>query len=211
MTLTEFEKRFEELGSNYKTKDVDTFNKKLIKEKVDVSFLKDIILSKPQYHRSYFQVSLGYRKSIEDKLLFIEENFDKLNDWWHVDQLLQFTSKKLTFDLAYQKASVYKKHNNPFVRRWGYVMFINHLAKTNEQLEKLFALFEDDEEYYVIMGEAWALSCLGVYYPEETLNYLKLKPLKYDIVGKAVQKICDSFRIDEEYKNKFKEIRKYYK
>ena len=80
MNLQEFEKEFSMLGNNFKTKDVDRFNRDLIKRGVNVSFLRDSVLTKQEYHRTYFQVSMGQIKGIEGKLKFIEENFDKLND-----------------------------------------------------------------------------------------------------------------------------------
>lgn len=211
MTFKEFEKRFNTLGNNYKTKDVDKFNRTLIKEGENVSFLKDIILEKQEYHRSYFQVSIGLLKNIEEKLDFIEENLDKLNDWWHVDQLEQFIDKDLTFDTVYKRVLKYINHENPFTRRWAYVIFMPKLVKEKDCFEKLTRLFKDDDEYYVVTAEAWLISCLAVYHPDNTLEYLKSKPLKYNIVGKAIQKICDSYRIDNDTKDKFKEIRKLYK
>lgn len=211
MNLSEFESEFSKLGSNYKTKDVDRFNRDLIKRHEDVSFLREIVFSKQEYHRSYFQISLAQHQDIESKIAFIEDNFDKLQDWWHVDQLSQFVDKKLTFDFAYDKARYYIQSELPFVRRWGYVMFMPTLVKEENSAEKLFLLFKDDEEYYVQMAEAWLLSYLGIYYPEKTLAYLTTCPLKYSIAGKAIQKICDSFRVSDEYKAKFKDIRKKYK
>lgn len=211
MTIKEFESKFNELGKNYKTKDLDKFNKSLIKEKIDVSFLKNVVLDKQEYHRTYFQISLGLINDIEGKFIFIEKNFDKLQDWWHTDQLQQFVDKKLNFHFAYKKALKYINHSNPFVRRWAYVMFMPTLVKEQNNFDKFLKLFKDDDEYYVIMAEAWLISYLGIYNPNKTLEYLKSKPLKYNIVGKAIQKICDSHRIDDNYKYKFKEIRKLYK
>lgn len=110
MNYAEFELEFSKLGSNYKTKDLDRWNRSLIKRGEDVSFLKDYVLSEQKYYRTYFQVSLAQRKTVEEKLAFIEENFDKLQDWWHVDQLSQFVDKYLTFELAYEKAKkIYTK------------------------------------------------------------------------------------------------------
>lgn len=211
MNLIEFETEFMTLGSNYKTKDVDRFNRTLIKRHEDVSCLKGIILSKQQYHRTFFQVSLAQQEDIKGKLEFIERNFDKLQDWWHVDQLSQFVDKELEFDFAYEKAKDYINSELPFVRRWGYVMFMPTLVKKNGVAEKLFSLFKDDDEYYVQMAEAWLISYLGIYEPELTLMYLESCPLKYNIVGKAIQKICDSFRVSDEWKARFKEVRKKYK
>ena len=142
MTLWEFEAEFQKLGSDYKTKDVDRLNRELIKRNADVSCLRDIVLERQEYHRTYFQVSLAQRKTIEDKCLFIEENFDKLQDWWHVDQLSQFVDKQLNFELAYRKAKEYIQSDLPFARRWGYVMFMPTLVKTEGAADKLFPLFK---------------------------------------------------------------------
>ncbi len=211
MNLSQLEQEFAKLGADYKTKDVDKLNRSLIKRQEDVSFLKDIVLEQQQYHRTYFQVSLAQRESLEEKLAFIEENFDKLQDWWHVDQLSQFVDKYLRFDYVYEKATKYIKSDLPFARRWGYVIFMPSLVKNAEEADRLFALFKDDEAYYVQMAEAWLLSFLGMYAPEKTLEYLEGCPLKYNIAGKAIQKICDSYKVSEEWKMRFKEVRKKYK
>ena len=211
MNLSEFEAKFLTLGNDYKTKDLDRFNRNLAKDHIDVSFLADLILLKQEYHRTFFQVSLAQKNDIKEKFAFIEEHFDKLQDWWHVDQLSQFVDKKLTFDFAYEKAKEYVRNDMLFVRRWGYVMFMPTLVKEPCAAEKLFPLFKNDTEYYVQMAEAWLISYLGVYEPEKTLEYLASCPLEYNIAGKAIQKICDSFRITDELKTRFKEIRKKYR
>lgn len=209
MNLNLLEKEFKKLG-NYKTKDIDTLNKKLIKDNIDVSYLKDIIDKEDKYHRTYFQVSLSYLKTVEEKMKFIEENAYLLNDWWHVDQLPQFL-KNLNLEYVYNKAKIYCNDNNPFLRRWGYVIFMPTLVKDERSFDMIISLLKNDEHYYVIMAEAWLISYLAIYFPEKTLKYLSDCNLSYDIVGKGIQKICDSFRIDDEYKEKFKLIRKKYK
>ena len=187
MNLSEFEAEFSQLGSNYKTKDVDRFNRTLIKRQEDVSFLKDIVLSKQEYHRTYFQVSLAEKKGIEEKFAFIEENFDKLQDWWHVDQLSQFVDKELTFDFGYEKAKVYVQSELPFARRWGYVLFMPSLVKEVCAAEKIFPLFKDDDEYYVQMAEAWLISYLGIYEPEKGFKRFVI-PSESAGIGKSVLK-----------------------
>lgn len=211
MDIKELEVLLNNLGKNKKTKDVDKLNKILIKSKTDVSFLKDIVLDQQRYHRTYFQVSLGLIKNVEEQFKFIEDNFYNLNDWWHVDQLTQFISKDLSLDYAYKKAKEYINHPHIFARRWAYVMFMPTLVKNERSFDMIVQLLKDDNEYYVVMAEAWLISYLGIYYPDKTLEYLKTKPLEYNIVGRAIQKICDSFRINDDYKNKFKEIRRIYK
>ena len=209
-TIEEFKQEFNKLGNNYKTKDIDRFNKELIKYNINVSFLKNIIMKEQQYHRTYFQVSLAQRKTIEDKLLFIEDNFNYLDDWWHVDQLTQFVNNNLDFDYIYEKAKLYIQDDREFVRRWGYVIFMPTLVK-NDKAYKLFELFKNNDKYYDIMAQAWLISYLAIYLPNETIELIKSKKLEYNIIGKAIQKICDSFRISADYKTKVKELREIYK
>ena len=210
MNYSELKERFDALGNGYRTADVDRLNRQLIREVADVSFLKDIVLNEQKYHRTYFQVSLGQMKTLREKLDFIEDNFYNLNDWWHVDQLTQFISENIDFDLCYQKAAEYIKHPHAFARRWGYVIFMPSLVK-GDYFEDIIKLFREDDEYYVVMAEAWLISYLGMYHTDKTYNWLKTKPLKYNIVGKGIQKICDSYRVSNEDKERFKALRELYK
>lgn len=76
---------------------------------------------------------------------------------------------------------------------------------------KLFNLFKNNDEYYDVMAQAWLISYLAIYFPNETYEYIKSRKLNYNIIGKAIQKICDSFRISNNYKLKIKELRNLYK
>lgn len=210
MKLYELEEEFKKLG-NYKTKDIDKLNKRLIKEKVDVSFLKNIILERQEFHRTYFQVSLAQIDKVEDQFKFIEDNFDLLNDWWHVDQLPQFL-KDFDLDFAYEKASYYVTLDNTFARRWGYVLFMPTIVKEEEAFEKIVSLLKNDSEYYVIMAEAWLISYLAIYHFDKTYEFIKNDNiLSYDIIGRGIQKTCDSFRVSLENKEKIKGLRLKYK
>ena len=211
MTRKELDAELLALGENYKTADLDRLAKKLIKQKADLSFLSEDQPLDDKYNRIYFQTSLCQLQTIEEKLEFIENNFDKLNDWWHVDQLSQFVDHLLTLPIALAKAKEYIKHENPFARRWGFVMFMPTLVKEEGAFEEIVPLFFDDDEYYVAMAEAWLISYLAVYHTEKTERYLASKPLEYNIVGKAIQKTCDSFRVNKDTKERFKALRGLYK
>ncbi len=207
MTFAEFEKEYKALGTNLKTKDIDAFNKRFIKGNIDVSFLEPVIKEHEEYYRTYFQVSILQRKTKEEKMQFIEENSRLLHDWWHVDMIISFLGDSLDFDYALEKAKEYIESPLPYVRRLGYVLFIPRLVRDPEKIEPLFSLFKNDEEYHVIMGEAWLISYLAMCAPERTHEFLKSCDLKYNIVGKAIQKICDSYVVSKEDKEKFKELR----
>ncbi len=208
MNLVEFKKKFRTtLGTNYKTRDVDNFNKWFVKENIDVSFLRPILPEHEEYYRTYFQVTITQLPTKEEKMAFIEDNFDLLHDWWHVDGIVSFLGDSLDFDYALSKAKEYINSELPYVRRLGYVLFIPRLVRDAERIEPLFALFKNDEEYHVIMGEAWLISYLAMCDADRTYTYLQNCDLKYNIVGKAIQKICDSYVISQENKERFKGLR----
>ena len=190
-----------------KTKDIDTYDRALIAKKADVSALRSHVLSDALVHRTYFQVSLGQLATAEEQLTFIEENEDLLADWWHVDQLPQFLHKPLSFELAFEKAKRYVNSEKPFTRRWGYVIFFTGLAKEEDHVAPILSLMKDDEEYYVQMAEAWLLCELAVFHSRAVLDFLRTSKMKYNILGKAIQKIQDSLRLSEADKAAFRALR----
>lgn len=206
MTYTEVLRDLESI-QNLKTKDVDTYNKKLIKSGVDVSDLKDHVLENQLLHRTYFQVSMGLLPGNVARFEFVEDNFLLLQDWWHVDQLTQFMKKPLDYDYAFAKAKEYINSEYTFPRRWGYVLFLAGLQKDKTHTKDILSLMKDDDEYYVQMAQAWLIADLGVYNIEEVKSFLENTRLKYNITGKAVQKLCDSFRISREDKEYVKSLR----
>ena len=68
-------------------------------------------------------------------------------------------------------------------------------------------LIHDDDQYYVQMAEAWLIAELAVYEPQDVLDWMKINGLGYEINGKAIQKICDSYRITDDWKKSFKDLR----
>lgn len=207
MKYDEFKALFAELGNSYKTKDIDRLNKRLIKEKTDVSFLKPHVLENQEYYRTYFQVSLGLCENIDEKIRFIDENLELLQDWWHTDEIPVFLRDELSFELAYKKSQEWIKSDLPFARRLGYIIFIPRLVKDPKRVEQLLSLCKNDDEYYVYMGEAWLISFCAMCDADKTYKFLQDCDLKYNIVGKAIQKICDSYVISAEDKDRFKELR----
>ncbi len=206
MTLLEFEQEYSKLKDE-KTATIDKFCKQLIKDQVDVSFLRDEFLKSGKYFYVYQQVSIKERKTLDEKFAFIESTFDLMNDWYHTDGIMKFLGNELDFDYAYEKAVKYVNHDLPYARRLGYVIFIPRLTRDKNHIDDLIKLLKNDDHYHVIMGQAWLISFLAMCDPDKTYNYLENCDLKYNIVGKAIQKICDSYVISDEDKERFKSLR----
>lgn len=189
---------------------IDKIAKTYLKEGVEVSGLFPYLKESGAIYRLYFVVSIKTIKTYEAQLQFIEDHFQFLNDWWHVDLLLQLLRPAPSFAYVFAKAKTYIHSPLPFVRRWGYVIFLGGHQKEVKHTEMIISLLKDDEAYYVQMAEAWLLADLAVYNPEVVLSFIAKKALRYDITGKVIQKICDSFRISFDVKTRAKAMRVLY-
>ena len=202
-TKEQIQVELDALPEHYKTGDVDRLIRRLVKQKADVSLLRPYILTEQQFHRIYFYVSLDQIKDVNERMAFIHENL-LFSDWWHTDQLIHYVAD-LDFDTALRYAREYIHDEDPFIRRWGYVLFISRLCKGHAG--ELLPLMHDDDAYYVQMAEAWLVAQLAIWEPEAVWEWFRINDLKYNINGKAIQKICDSFRITEDWKRRYKELR----
>lgn len=203
LTKDQVQRDLDTLPAHYKTGDVDRLIRQYVKQKADVASLRPYILTEQQFHRIYYYVSLKQIKSVDDRMAFIHENL-LFSHWWHTDQIISFVAD-LSFDIALHYAKSYVHSEDPFIRRWGYVLFISKLCKGHG--EDILPLTQDDDHYYVQMAQGWLIAELAVHEPETVHIWMQKNDLKYNINGKAIQKICDSFRITDEWKEEFKKLR----
>ena len=203
LTKAQVRRELDALPAGYKTADLDQIIAGLVRRKADVSILRDSILTEQDLHRIYFYVNLKQIRNVSERMAFIHENL-LFSDWWHTDQLIHFVSA-LPFEEALSYARDYLRSEDPFIRRWGYVLFIGRLGRGHAAA--LLPLMKNDEEYYVRMGEAWLIAELTIDEPETVYGWMAANGLHYDVNGRAIQKICDSFRISDEWKERFRALR----
>ena len=203
LTVEQVKSDIRALPENYKTADVDRLIKAYLKESADVSALEPYILSHQELHRIYYYVTLKQMKRVEDRMEFLDGHLH-LADWWHTDQLIGFVSE-LEFETALGYARTYVDAEDPYIRRWGYVLFISKLGR--HRAEELLPLTHNDDHYTVQMAQAWLIAELAVFQPEYVQGWLMTCRLDYRVTGKAVQKICDSYRISDEWKGRLRALR----
>ena len=204
MTKERVQADLDALPESYRTKDVDALIRRYVKNNADVSALRGYVLTEQQFHRIYFYVTLDQIGSVNDRMSFINHNL-LFDDWWHTDELIKYVAD-LDFKTALSYVGKYVLSDHPFIRRWGYVMLISKLGRGHA--ENLLPLMKDDDHYYVQMGEAWLIAELAVDEPDKIYRWMANDGMKYNINGKAIQKICDSYRISDEWKEHFKGLRK---
>ena len=123
LTIEQVQKDLDALPEHYKTGDVDRLIRRYVRQKADVSALRPYILDRQQFHRIYYYVTLDQIRSAEERMAFIHENL-LFSDWWHTDQLISYVAE-VDFDSALRYAAEYIQAEDPFIRRWGYVLFIS--------------------------------------------------------------------------------------
>lgn len=151
----------------------------------------------------YFGLSLSRLNNIDDQLLFLKNNIKKAKSWAVTDCLSSYL-KKITFDKYFD--FFLKTYNSKYTyeRRIAYVLGLKQYKDKN--ILKILPLIKLNEEYMVMMSEAWLLSFVALAYEKEVYDYLKdLEDIT--LKRKTISKICDSLRYSEESKNKFKELR----
>ena len=170
---------------------------------------KDLDLAEFEHHH-YLEVEMIYvifgmlqNKSIDDKLKFILENVKYADSWMITDTPNGFL-KDLDFDRYFEffKKTYLDKHI--FTRRIAYILGLK--VYRDSRILKVLNYLKDDDEYMVTMGQAWLLASMAICYPEEIYQYLA-KSNNVTLRKKTISKIVDSFRINEEYKSKFKTLR----
>ena len=203
LTPTMVQADLDALPEGYKTGNVDRLIQSYVRAGANASALRPHVLTQQQFHRIYYFVALKQMPDVCQRMAFIHENL-LFSDWWHTDQLIGFVAD-LDFSHALELAKTYITSEDPFIRRWGYVLFISKLCA--HHAAELLPLTKNDDHYYVQMAEAWLIAELAVFEPESVWQWMKNNNLHYNINGKAIQKISDSFRISQDWKRKFKELR----
>lgn len=102
----------------------------------------------------------------------------------------------------------YLKSDKEYEIRFGVVMLLHYLLP--EYAPLAFAHFDriKHEGYYVKMAVAWVLSMYYVNLPGLTMPYLKKNELDRFTYNKALQKIIESHRIDQEDREIIKSMKR---
>lgn len=101
----------------------------------------------------------------------------------------------------------YISSDREFEIRFGIVMLMNYYID-DEHIDLVLTTYDSikNEEYYVKMGIAWALSSCFIKQREKTLEYMKKSNLGKWTYNKAIQKINESYRVSPEDKAMLKKM-----
>ena len=153
---------------------------------------------------------IGYAKiDIEKRLCYAEKFIPKIKDWSVNDGFCStFKSAVQNRERVWEFLLPYAESEKEFEIRVAAVMYMNYFLTEeyiDRVLEKLFSMKQDD--YYAMMGIAWALATAYAKFPKQTDAALGWEWPKATL-NKAIQKMCESYRVSEEDKAELRKRKK---
>ncbi len=99
--------------------------------------------------------------------------------------------------------------NHEYYLRFGVVMMLSHYINEN-YIDRVLASLDliHHDGYYLKMAVAWAVSVCYIKFPTRTLEFLQHNSLDDLTFNKALQKICESKRIDLQTKALIKDLKR---
>lgn len=146
----------------------------------------------------------------EDLFFYLPTYINKIDNWAICDSFcnsLKFIEKDPDKYFDYFKNYLTSKEE--FKIRVGLVVLLNFYVQ-EKYLKDIFDLIDNIkiDKYYVNMASAWLLAEMYIKYPNETLEYLKRSKVNNFTFNKTISKICDSYRISKEEKERLKKMRR---
>lgn len=151
-----------------------------------------------------------WKTSIEKFSKYLESFIPKINSWAVCDvSVAGFKITKKNMEYMWNFLQKYLKSNKEFELRFAIVMLLDFYI-TDEYIDKVLQILNNikNDEYYVKMAIAWTLQVAFVKFPNETMKLLKNNKIDDWTYNKALQKIIESYRVDENTKNEIKKMKR---
>lgn len=154
---------------------------------------------------------IGYAKnSIDEIFEYLEKFVPKINSWAVCDVTcsnLKITQKHMKE--MWKFLDRYINSNKEYEIRFAIVMYLDYFL-TDDYIDEILKKMDkiQNEGYYVQMAIAWLISIAYIKQKEKTEKFICNNNLDKFTQNKSIQKICESYRVSNEDKEK---IRKYKK
>lgn len=147
---------------------------------------------------------------VEERLQLISEFIPKIDGWGICDSFcngLKFI--KSNKERMWNFIQPYLKSDQEFYVRFAVVVLLDFYIDEAYITRVLYALDKIKHPgYYVKMAVAWSVSVCYIKFPEITMVYLKNNSLDDFTYNKSLQKITESFRVDNEIKLVIKRMKR---
>ncbi len=147
---------------------------------------------------------------VEERLQLISEFIPQIDGWGICDSFcngLKFI--KSNKERMWNFIQPYLKSDQEFYVRFAVVVLLDFYIDEAYITRVLYALDKIKHSgYYVKMAVAWSVSVCYIKFPEITMVYLKNNSLDDFTYNKSLQKITESFRVDNEIKLVIKRMKR---
>lgn len=134
----------------------------------------------------------------------------KIRSWASCDicgSSFKFLKKDMAASFEFLKSFLDEK--NEFAVRFGVTLLMEFFT-SEKYLDRLLEIYDGihRDEYYIKMAVAWAVSNCFIKFPERTMAYLKNSRLENWTYNKALQKITESYRVDDKTKELIRSMKR---
>ena len=142
------------------------------------------------------------KMSLQQWYYYVQRWIPKIDNWAVCDVCVSgFKIVKKNQEEVWKWLQQYQNANEEFVLRFYVIMLLDFYIQNeyiDEVLEKINHI--QHEGYYVKMAVAWLISIAFIKFPEKTKKFLNNNLLDDFTYNKSLQKMLESYRIDEETK-----------
>lgn len=146
---------------------------------------------------------VGYAKlPLAEKWPYIKNFVTRIDSWSVCDSFCStLKDTKANRDLVWAWIEPYFLSEKEYELRFAAVMALSYFME-DAYIERVLAALKNSrtDGYYAKMAVAWALSVAYVHFPGQTRTYLQDACFEIFIHNKAIQKIVESFRVEEKDK-----------
>ena len=156
-------------------------------------------------------ISFASKKgNIEEFIPYIDKFIPKINNWGVCDTFcagLKITKNNLEYMWKYIQK--YVNSDKEFEIRFAVVMMLDYYIN-EEYIDEVLKILNNikNNEYYVEMAIAWAISIAFIKFSDKTMEFLRNNTLSDFTYNKSIQKIIESYRVDEKIKEKLKKMKR---
>lgn len=149
--------------------------------------------------------------SCEERLEWLARFVPLINCWAVCDTVCstyhRFVSREM--ERVYNFLLPYLHAASPYEVRFGVVMLMDNYVEPL-YIDRLLELYNGVRvpHYYVQMGVAWALSVCYVKFPARTYAFLSRQSLDSFTHNKTLQKVCESYRVTSQEKDRIRALKR---
>lgn len=154
---------------------------------------------------------IGYAKDDINVLLdYVKKFIPMIHDWSVNDSLCQnFKIARKYQKEVYDFLMEYADSENEYEVRVVAVMLMSHFLN-DEYIDRVIKVLDSLKcrDYYSKMGVAWAVATVMAKYRDKCFEYMKVSRLDDWTYNKSIQKMVESYRVNEEDKEILKKMKR---